>query len=77
MAAEVEFENFEGRQHGLGEMFPLGGNPDNVVACLVIQNEDGRPPVRVKFKSPEADALRKRYPALADVDDPTPKKEEA
>ncbi len=66
MAAEVEFENFEGIQHALYEVFPLGGDNDSkpLVKCLVIQNEDGRAPVRVKADSPEADALRKRYPVL-------------
>ena len=73
MAAEVEFENYEGVQHALVERFPLGGAHDNkpVINCLVIQNEDGRPPVRVPFFSPEADRLRKRYPALNDLDAPS------
>ena len=69
MADEVAFENFEGLQHALYEDFPLGkGSEDEKVKCLVIQNEDGRPPIRVKAKSPEADALRKRYPVLKQLD---------
>jgi len=69
MADEVAFENFEGLQHALYEDFPLGGDSDKPkVKCLVIQNEDGRPPLRVKADSPEAEALRKRYPALKDLD---------
>ena len=73
MAAEVEFETFEGVQHALIERFPLGGAHDNaaIVNCLVLQNEKGGPAVRVRFASPEADALRKRYPALNDLDPPT------
>jgi hypothetical protein len=70
MADEVEFENFEGVQHALYESFPLGGDGESKphIKCLVIQNEDGRPPMRVKADSPEADALRKRYPVLKQLD---------
>lgn len=69
MAAEVEFENYEGIQHALYEDFPLGKDSEAAkVKCLVIQNEDGRPPKRVKADGPEAAALRKRYPVLDELD---------
>jgi hypothetical protein len=70
MAAEVEFENYEGIQHALYEEFPLGGDGESKprIKCLVIQNEDGRKPLRVAANSDEAKALRKRYPVLKDLD---------
>jgi hypothetical protein len=70
MAEEVAFENSEGRQHALYEEFPLGGDNDSKakVKCLVLQNEDGRPPLRLKADSPEADRLREWYPILKELD---------
>jgi hypothetical protein len=62
----VEFEHpVHGTVYGAYEDFPLNGG--DVVGCLVMQPESGAPPTRVKFESPEADKLRKRFPELANV----------
>src|SRR6266852_4644315 len=67
-AAHVEFETPTGTAYGAAELFPLHGDSDAPkVACLVIQPESGAPPTRVRFDSPEADKLRKRFPELAQV----------
>lgn len=66
----VIFEAPTGTHYGVSEIFPLGGGAP--VACLVMQPESGQPPTRVKFDSPEADKLRKRFPELAKVKAPTP-----
>lgn len=76
MAVEVEFEMAGGPHHALVERFPLGGSYEAkdgkpVINCLVIQPESGGAPIRVGFYSAEADALRKRFPALNDLDAPT------
>jgi len=68
-AAGVEFESPAGLTFGVYEDFPLDGGP--VVPCLVLQPESGEAPTRVKFDSPEADKLRKRFPELANVKAPT------
>jgi hypothetical protein len=67
--ATVEFETPTGTAYGVYEDFPLGGGAD-LVPCLVIQPESGAAPTRVKFDSPEADKLRKRFPELANVKAP-------
>lgn len=67
-ATQVEFESPAGLTYGVYEDFPLNGGA--IVPCLVLQPEDGRAPTRVKFDSPEADSLRKRFPELANVKAP-------
>jgi hypothetical protein len=74
MADEVEFEGPGGLSHAMLEDFPLSGGP--IVSCLVVQPENGTA-ARVKADSPEADALRKRYPALAGLKGATKKADAA
>jgi hypothetical protein len=70
-AGHIEFETREGLAYGVSELFPLGGDGDAPsVACLVIQPESGAAPTRVRFDSPAADKLRKRYPELANIKAP-------
>jgi hypothetical protein len=68
----VEFETPAGTAYGTTEFFPLGGDSDAPkAACLVVQPESGALPTRVRFDSPEADKLRKRFPELAKLSKPT------
>lgn len=69
--AHVEIETPTGTAYAMAEFFPLGSDSAGPkVACLVIQPESGAAATRVRFDSPEADKLRKRYPDLAGVKAP-------
>lgn len=58
--------------HAVVEEFPLGGDNDKPkVKCIALQNEAGGAARRIAFDSPEADRMRKLFPALAELGDGT------
>jgi hypothetical protein len=67
MADQVLVVTARGDVYAQYEEFPLAGGEK--VKCLVLQPENGDPPVRVAADSPEADKLRERHPELKQLDD--------